>query len=551
MLHKLSVKNYAIIQDLEMKLDHGLIILTGETGSGKSILLGAMGLIMGDRADTKVVFDPESKCIVEATFDVSNYDLTSFFEENDLDYEDLTIIRREINPNGKTRAFVNDSPVNLNILKDLSDQLVDLHQQFDTLSISNESFQINVVDAMAKTNDLLQEYRKLYKERQTKLSQLSKWKEIQNQASKEQEFIQFQLDEILAADLVLDEQEKLEEEIKILGSAEDIKKQAGFCFNLLSDSEFAASQQLEQSLHALAPLMDIHPGINSLYERIDSIHIELEDIIREMENVFEQTEHDPERLQECELRLDLIYKLQKKHQVDDLPALLKIQEQFEQQLLEYNDISGRIADLEKTIKKEEDILKKLGTSLNKQRLAAFPIIQDKVHRLLEKVNMQHAKLKVEAIPLDTFGPNGMEKIQFLFAANKGSRFQPIREVASGGEMSRLALCIKSIVGNALALPTMIFDEIDTGVSGQVALQMSAILKELSEQHQVIVITHTPQVAARASQHFVVFKDVQPDRTYTRIKNLDVADRVHNIAVMLSTDPPTHAALQNAQELISL
>lgn len=551
MLHKLSVKNYAIIQDLEMKLDEGLIILTGETGSGKSILLGAMGLIMGDRADTKVVFDPESKCIVEATFDISNYDLKPFFEENDLDYEDLTIIRREINPNGKTRAFVNDSPVNLNILKDLSDQLVDLHQQFDTLSISSEAFQINVVDAMAQSSGLLEEYRKIYFERQSKLSQLTKWKETQNQATKEQEFIQFQLDELLAADLAVDEQEKLEEEIKILGSADDIKKQAGFCFNLLSDSEFAASQQLEQSLHALSPLMDVHPGINSLHERLDSIHIELQDIIREMENVFEQTEHDPERLQECELRLDLIYKLQKKHQVADMEGLLKIQESFEQQLLEYNDISGRISDLEKDIKKQEETLKSVGKNLSKERFAAFQIIEEKVHRLLEKVNMQHAQLKVEATPLEAFGPYGMEKIQFLFAANKGSRFQPIREVASGGEMSRLALCIKSIIGNALALPTMIFDEIDTGVSGQVALQMSAILKELSEQHQVIVITHTPQVAARASQHFVVFKDVRPDRTYTRIRDLDVADRVHNIAVMLSTDPPTQAALQNAQELISL
>jgi DNA repair protein RecN (Recombination protein N) len=551
MLIKLSVHNYAIIQNLDLELDKGLVILTGETGSGKSILLGALGLIMGDRADTKVVYDPSSKCVVEATFDLTGLGLQEFFEANELEYETYTIIRREINPNGKTRAFVNDSPVNLQTLQVLAEQLVDLHQQFDTLSISQEKFQLEVVDAIGQCQALADTYKSQFIKWQQADRQLEKLKAMQLSAEKELDFIKFQYEELEQVNLKEEEQEALEEEQKMLGSAEEIKKQAGICFQLLSENEYAALRQLETALHAMNPLRSVHKDVDQLAERLDSQLIELQDICRELENVFEQTEHDPLRLSEVEERLNLIYKLQKKHQVVDVQGLIQIQNDLKQQLNAYTSIEEDIKQAEKELASLQKELEQSGKILMEARRAAFPIIEDKIANLLSKVNMANARIHISTQPFDKYQITGPEKITFLFSSNKGSKMQLIKDVASGGEMSRLALCIKSVVGNALALPTMIFDEIDTGVSGQVALQMSEILKSLAAQHQVIVITHTPQVAARADNHFVVFKEVTQDRTYTKIKKLSQEDRVHQLAVMLSTDPPTEAALLNAKELISI
>lgn len=551
MLNKLTVKNYAIIQDLEIDFDPGLIILTGETGSGKSILLGALGLILGHRADTKVVYDQNEKCIVEAEFNIKSYGLTSFFEEYELDHEDLTIIRREINPSGKTRAFINDTPVTLNILQELSGRLIDLHQQFDTLSISKERFQLDILDAIAGHQKLLKSYHTKYQEYQRDKIELQALKDKQANAIKEKEFLQFQYDELIQASLVADEESSLENEQNMLANAEDIKKQAGFCFNLLSDSEYAATSQLQEALTALAPLTKVHQAVQSLYDRLDSIQIELEDITSELEEVFEQTEYDPERLMEVEARLDIIYRLQKKHQVATVNELIDIQEKLGNSIEDFSNLDESIQDLEKKVNAQQKELENIAEKLHKGRKEAAPKIENDVHQLLAKVNMQNAQLQVECKKQSTLGPNGNDSIKFLFAANKGSRFQEIKDVASGGEMSRLALCIKSIIGDALALPTMIFDEIDTGVSGQVALQMSEILKKLSGGHQVVTITHTPQVAAKANQHFVVYKEDLPDRTYTRIKPLNEEERIHEIAVMLSTNPPSAAAINNAKELISI
>jgi len=551
MLRKLNIHNYAIIQDLEIAFEEGLIILTGETGSGKSILLGALGLILGDRADTKVVFDPEQKCIVEATFEISAYQLAEFFEENDLDYESITLIRREINPNGKTRAFINDTPVNLNQLKALSEQLIDLHQQFDTLSISSETFQLKVIDALAESGAALHNYQSHYLARQKTQQELNKLIKQQAEMSKESEFLQFQLDELLNAALNAEEQSELEEELRFLSHAEEIKKQSGTCFHLLSESEYAVLSQLENISSTLHPLAHVNPALQNLSERIESVQIELQDISRDLESLFERTEYDPERLFEVESRLDLLYKLQKKHQVEDIASLLEIQSDLEAKLNGFQDITESIQILNKQLQLHQSEVENSAVILRELRQSVFTTIETKVKELLGRVNMQHAELKINSKPLETYNLQGPDFIQFTFAANKGSRFLPIQEVASGGEMSRLALCIKSIVGSALSLPTMIFDEIDTGVSGQVALQMSTLLKGLAHKHQVVVITHTPQVAARGNQHFVVYKEVMPDRTYTKIKSLEPSERTHQIAVMLSTDPPTPAAIENAKELISL
>lgn len=551
MLKKLSVKNYAIIQDLEIDLNPGLIILTGETGSGKSILLGALSLILGQRADTKVVYDQNEKCIVEAEFNIKPYDLSSFFKDNELDYEDITIIRREISPSGKTRAFINDTPVTLNILQALSGQLIDLHQQFDTLSISRESFQLKILDAIAGNQKNLDAYQNLYQQYLKEKNELKLLKDKQANALKEKEFLQFQLDELEQANLIPEEEDSLEAEQNMLTNAEDIKKQAGFCFNLLSDSEYAASSQLQEALTAISPLTKVHESVQKLYDRLDSVKIELDDITAELEEVFEQTEYDPERLQEVESRLDTIYRLQKKHQASSVSELLDIQDNLSQQVEAFSNLEASIENLVNRLSKLEKELYVLANSLHDARQSAIPKIEHEVVALLSKVNMQNAQLKIDCIEKEALGPNGVDDVKFLFAANKGSRFEEIKDVASGGEMSRLALCIKSIIGDVLALPTMIFDEIDTGVSGQVALQMSTILKKLSREHQVVTITHTPQVAAKADQHFVVFKEDLQDRTYTRIKSLDKNERVKEIAVMLSTNPPSTAALDNAKELISI
>ena len=551
MLTKLSVHNYAIIENLDLDLGSGLVILTGETGSGKSILLGALGLIMGDRADTKVVYDTDKKCVVEATFDLTHLHLEAFFVENDLEFETNTIIRREINPNGKTRAFVNDSPVNLSTLQLLAEQLVDLHQQFDTLSISQEKFQLDVVDAIGQCHTLADTYRNNFQKWQQVERRLNQLKEQQSSAEKELDFIRFQYDELDQARLKAGEQDTLEEEQKILGSAEEIKKQAGVCFQLLSESEYAALRQLETAIHAMNPLRAVHKDVDALVDRLDSQLIELQDITRELENIFEQTEHDPQRLSEVEDRLNLIYKLEKKHQVLDLESLIQIQNELKVKLHAYTSIEEDIKLCEQELRATREELETSGKSLMEARRAAFPIIEEKTADLLSKVNMANARIHIEAQPLERYQITGPERITFLFSSNKGSKLQSIKDVASGGEMSRLALCIKSIVGKALSLPTMIFDEIDTGVSGQVALQMSEILKSLANQHQVIVITHTPQVAARADNHFVVYKEVTKERTYTKIRKLTPDERVHQLAVMLSTDPPTEAALLNAKELISI
>ncbi len=551
MINRLLIKNYAIIEELEISFSDRLTIITGETGAGKSILLGALGLIMGKRADTKALYDEEKKCVVEAYFDISKYGLKTFFQENDIDFDEQVVVRRELTPSGKSRAFVNDTPVNLNILQQLSGALVDLHQQFDNLDINNISFQLRMIDALAENNSLLNEYQKLFKIYQSNKSRLRDLEEQNENAAKEIDFLNFQLDEFDEAGLVQGEQEQLEDEIKRLTNAEDIKSALSAAFQHISEGEQPVIGQLEEISASLSSVQKFHPELAKNYERLESLILELQDISREFEKMGEETEYDPDRIAEIQARLDTIYKLLQKHNVATVNELLEIQNNLQTQLNAFGDVSDEIETLKKVIGQQKETLKGLASKLSEKRKSVVAGFEKKVHHLLSQLSMEHSQLKVEISPLPEMNSTGIDEVVFLFAPNKGSRFLPIRDVASGGELSRLTLCTKSLVASAIPLPTLIFDEIDTGISGDVALKMGNILQELSNRHQVISITHTPQIAVKADTHYFVYKKVMDDRTVTKVKKLTFDERVRAVATMLSGSPPSASAIENAKELLKL
>lgn len=549
MIKRLSIRNYAIIESLEISFPKGLTIITGETGAGKSILLGALGLIMGERADSKSLFDETQKCVIEGTFDLAPYGLQPFFEENDLDYSEECIIRRELSPSGKSRAFVNDTPVTLDVLRSLTGALVDLHQQFDTLDIHNVSFQLRMLDALAGNAPLLERYTALYGQHQQRLRRLEALRQQSQQAEQQTEFLQFQLDEFEKAALVSGEQERLEEEQRRLTHAGEIRRTLGEVWQLLSEGEQPISGQLRDALRALSDIRRFAPEADALYQRLDSLLLELEDIGDECGRLAESTEIDPARLAEIQQRLDTIYRLQNKHRVATVEELLALRDQLQQQLAAIGDLSEEIERLEASLRHSDEALRQLAAQLSERRRAVVPDFQDKVLHMLARLSMPHTRFEVQITPLDQPGPTGMDEVAFLFAANPGSRLQHIRDVASGGELSRLTLVTKSLVASAIPLPTLIFDEIDAGVGGDVALRMGQILRQLANEHQVVVITHSPQVAAQADAHYFVFKTVEGNTTKTSLKLLDREERIRTLAVMLSQNPPSEAALANARELI--
>lgn len=551
MIRSLQILNYAIIEELEIRFSEGMTIVTGETGAGKSILVGALGLIMGNRADTKVLYIEDQKCMVEALFDIRKYGLRSFFEENDLDYEDELLIRREITPSGKSRAFVNDTPVNLKILQELSSSLVDLHQQFDSLDIHNVSFQLRMIDALADNKPHLEKYQLLYRRYQTDRRQLAELIERNENSARESDFINFQLEEFNKAELIGGELEQLEEELARLTNAEEIKKTLGAAFRRLSESEHSVISQLEELGAGLYNLRKVYSGLNDLYERFQGLTAELQELSGEFEKIAEDTEYDPERIMEVQQRLDLIYRLQKKHGAATVEELLEIQQNMQRKLEAFNDLSAEIDHLQTQVKQEEKELVQMALELRARRMSVVESFEAKVLSMLALVAMEHAQLKVEFTALEELSPTGLDELHFLFAANRGSRLQDIKDVASGGELARLTLVIKSLVAGAIPLPTLIFDEIDTGISGDVALKMGGILRKLSNQHQVVTITHSPQVASKADAHYFVYKEVRDDRTVTKVRKLNQEERVRAIATMLSQSPPTESAIENAKELLSI
>ena len=573
MIHRLLIKNYALIDHLDMAFDDGLTIITGETGAGKSILLGALGMILGNRADTKVLYNEGEKCVIEGYFDVSSYDLKDFFEENEVDYDVNTVVRRELTPSGKTRSFINDTPVNLNQLRNFTGKLVDLHQQFDTMEISDPSFQLQMIDALAGNLDvgrltfdigntnsptsnvqrptsLLADYKKLFSGYQSNKRQLSDMVGKSVRSGKEIEFWKFQLNELEQAALVEGEQEQFENNLTRLQNGENIKRQLTAAYRAIIDDENAIFGQLRAVTQGVSQVKKFNPEIAQQYQRLESMMLELDDIGNELDRLSEDTEYNPEQIQTFQARLDVIYKLQKKHEAHTVADLLTIQNEFQAQLDAVSDMSENIEALKKQIAEQETALMAQAENLSQRRQSVALDFSEKILQRLRLLGMEQSQMSITFKPAPALTNNGSDEVQFLFAANRGSRLQPIKDVASGGELSRLALCAKSLVAAAIPLPTMIFDEIDSGVSGDIALKMGNILQQLAAHHQIVVITHSPQVAAKANKHYFVYKKLEENRTLTQVRLLDRDQRVKAIATMLSQNPPSASALENARELMN-
>ncbi|MEO0338546.1 MAG: DNA repair protein RecN, partial [Bacteroidota bacterium] len=509
----------------------------------------ALGLIMGKRADTKVLYVEGEKCIIEGVFDVQKYGLETFYETFDIDQEEELIVRREITPTGKSRAFINDTPVKLKALQTLSSELIDLHQQFDTLDLNEVSFQLKMLDALADNKARLHRYLKEYKKYRTNKRQLAELEEKNRTAANEAEFIAFQLKELIEADLENLDQASLEEEINRLNNAEGIKKTLQSASQTLLTTESSIISQLEEVFQALGEFRKVDSQIATFADRLNSNIIDLQDMGEELETVSEEVEYDPQRIEEIQSRLDQVYRLQSKYYLNSAEELLALQNKLQAQADGFDNLDIEIQELKTIIDEQEAKLIELAKELSKRRKSVVMTFEKKVSDRLALLAMEHAQLKIEFNVLKDLGPSGWDEVKFLFAANKGSKLQQIKDVASGGELSRLALVTKSLVASAIPLPTLIFDEIDSGISGDVALKMGNILRNLSDEHQVVCITHSPQIASKADSHFFVYKKVKKDRTVTRVKVLDEEGKVYSIATMLSQDPPSESALINAKELI--
>lgn len=551
MIKSLEISNYALIESLHIQFDKGLNIITGETGAGKSILLGALGLIMGRRADTKSLFDESQKCHVEVRYDIKGYGLSSFFEDHDLDYDEDLIVRREIVPSGKSRAFVNDTPVTLEVLTLLSGELIDLHQQFDTLQLAKPAFQISVIDALAQNQEILDKYQSGYKQyKSIELLLLEKRKRLAEQI-KEQEYYTFLQTELFEAQFVAGEQEELEELQKVLSNAEGIKATSAEIFNKLTEEELSILNQLRDLYRSASQLANVDKRFESLSGRINSILEEVKDISGEFEGIYDTTEFNEAEIARVDERLNLLYRLFKKHNSEDLTALLETQKLIDQKLDDLDSVEGEIKQLEK----QRDIIfleiSNLAKHLSDRRQSEISGFEEQVKIILSSLAMPNASLLVDQKITDSLGPKGMDQISFLFSANKGGRPAPIKDVASGGETSRVTLAVKSVVAAVLQFPTMIFDEIDTGISGAVADQMGVILRNLSERHQVISITHSPQIAAKANSHYFVYKNEEGARTKSSIKQLQPEERITELAKMLSGERPSEAAYANARAMLGI
>ena len=549
MIISLEIQNYAIIEKLHVALDKGLNIITGETGAGKSILLGALGLIMGKRADTKVLYHQDRKCIVEASFNIKSYDLKGFFEANNLDYDVELIIRREISPVGKSRAFVNDTPVTLAILQELTKSLVDMHQQFDTLDIHSSKWQMEVLDSLAGNAKLLSAYQLEFKEYKVAEKRLKTLEKEAANALKELDYITFQFTELDEASLEFDEQESKEQLLNRLAGTEDIQRIANSAYFAIDESEQSIINQLQIISQDLDNIKELDPKLSESYDRVLSSLEELRDIAAVLQDVNESVEHDPNLAQETQERLDMIYRLQKKHQVVSIEELLTIQTDLHTRINSQQKMDGEINEIASKMHKLETNLKVTAKKLSTNRKKIAKSFAKDIEMLLATLSMEHAKIDARLTDSDQLTPNGMDKVDYYFSANKGGTLGALKNVASGGEISRLTLVIKSLVASSMALPTLIFDEIDTGVSGEVANRMAEIISKLAKKHQVMSITHSPQIAAKAQHHYFVYKHETETRTITNIKLLSANDRIVEIAKMLSGNPPSDAAVANAKELI--
>jgi len=550
MLKQLSIQNYAIIDAIDIKFLGGMNVVTGETGAGKSIIMGALGLILGDRADSSALVNKEKKCIVEGVFKTDNKaGVKKFLRDNELDADEELVLRREIGVNGKSRAFINDTPVNLEQLRELSSLLVDLHQQFDALQLGENDFQREVVDALAGNKNVIGEFRIIYSEWKRIQQELDELKDQKHQFDKEADYNRFQFTELDEAGFRENELEETDAELKMLNNSEGIKSALSKVYFELKESESPLVSQLKGLSNQLQVYASFHPQLPELIKRLQSAQLELQDVAGDLNSISDHINFSPEKIEQLNDRLSLGYKLMKKHGVKTTNELLAIQNQLQEKLQAVLNIDDNIQQKEKQLSTTNKKALELANEISEERKKQVKPLEEKVNKLLAQVGMPNAKIKVEIKEEDELNSYGKNSIEFLFDANRSKQFLPVRKVASGGELSRLMLCIKSLVAQKLDMPTLIFDEIDTGISGEAARQVGIIMKELAGNRQVICITHQPQIAGKANAHFFVYKEIVKDEVKTNIRLLNKDERITAIAKMLSGEKPTAAAMENAREMV--
>ena len=550
MITSLSIKNYALIEKLSIDFSKGFSTITGETGAGKSIILGAIGLVLGKRADLTSLKNKEEKCIIEAHFEIGKYNLSPFFEANDLDYDAETIIRREILPSGKSRAFINDSPVNLQELQELSLFLIDIHSQQQTQELSDENVQFKIIDAIADNKEIILDYQSVLKNYKADKAKLNALLKRLTESKKEQEYNTFLLDELVVAQLKSGEQEILEADFEQLNNVETIKESIDKALAIANEEQIGVMNNLKEIKISLQKIASFSAEYSSLLERISSVTIEFDDIAIEMNRCSDKLVNDPEQLDLISQKLQLIYNLQKKHQVATVDELLEIQDKLKNLVLELGSMDEEIAVLTSGVEQKTIELDQLSETIHSNRLQAIPVLSQKLISILETLGMPNVRFKIDVSSSNTYHPNGKDELQFLFSANKGTDFGLLKKVASGGEMSRIMLAVKAILAQYSKLPTLIFDEIDTGVSGEIAIRMGEIMKEMSAEMQIFAITHLPQIAAKGDAHFKVSKSTIGEDTQSELKLLSEEERIVEIAQMLSGTIVSESALSHAKALLN-
>ena len=550
MLQTLHIKNFALIEHLNIDFSDRLSTITGETGAGKSILLGALGLVLGNRADLTSLKDKEQKCVVEAHFNIAAYNLQEFFADYDMDYEDTTIIRREILPSGKSRAFVNDSPVNLQELQELGDFLIDIHSQQQTRELSDEQYQMQILDAVAGNGDLLDTYKKQLSDYKSIQTQLKKAQEQKEALSKEQDYNTFLLEELLSANLKTGEQQELESELEKLGNVEFIKESVARAIAIANEEQIGVLHNLKEVKQALQKISSISPEYAGYLERISSVLIEFDDIAGELGQSYERLVDDPEKLEMINQKLQLIYTLQKKHQVATVEELIEIQGALDNKVVMADALDSTIEKLKGESDNAKAATDETAQSLHEKRQQAIPVLTEKITAILAQLGMPNARFNFQIKATDSYHVNGKDEMSLLFSANKGTDFGLLKKVASGGEMSRIMLAVKATLAEYSKLPTIIFDEIDTGVSGEIAHKMGDIMKVMSRGMQVFAITHLPQIAAKGDQHYKVYKTIQGETTVSELKLLTREERVKEIAEMLSGKDISESAVKHAEALLN-
>ncbi|MFY8190457.1 MAG: DNA repair protein RecN [Bacteroidia bacterium] len=553
MLKSLKIRNYAIIRETEIKFHAGLSIITGATGAGKSILMGALGLILGERADSKVILEGADKCVVEANFEIDSYHLQDFFTQHELDYEPACIVRRELTNAGKSRAFINDTPVNLQILKALGIKLIDIVSQHETLELNEAQFQLSVLDAIAINAEVKLNYQNSFKTFKAKQNELNQLLNKELKAKQDEDYLRFVLKELQELNPLAHEQDDLEKRLDELSHAETIQQACHAANNALEGSEMALLDQLKNIQQSLIVAAKHQEDIQKLLPRIESNWVDLRDISEELAQIAEKTLADPNTLLQIEQRLQSIYALQKKHRVQNNEELIVLKEQFEKQLNEIGSLETQIEEANKAVKLWQQKALENGLQLRAMREAVLPEITQQVNHLLQEVAMPnaHFEIQLQQLAFEKAQLDGLDEVVFLFSANKGFKPQPINKVASGGELSRLMLCIQSLIANQVKLPSVVFDEIDTGISGEAAQKVAAVMRKYAQSHQVIAISHLPQIAAKADEHLYVYKSADGAQTQTAIKRLNKEERVQEIARMLSGENPSEKVLAAASELIGI